>query len=98
MGSEATFATEDGGKVTATVSAFDDDDEDYSDMPNLVPLKRTSTAATTTTSTSSGAAPKKPKLKGNTANVGANISSSLKSKKRKNDHHDRKGFNKKSKH
>lgn len=91
LGSEAVFATEDGGKVTATVSTFDDLEDDEP-MPGLIPVSKS-----TTSSLSGGAIPKKPKLKGNTSAV--NISSSLKSKKRKNDHQrDRKGFNKKSKH
>lgn len=95
VGSEATYATEDGGKVTATVSTFDD--EDYEDLPALIPIPSSRPAPSSSSGSSSaskGALPKKPKLRGNTATSG-NISSSLKSKKRKNDHGDRKGFQKK---
>lgn len=92
VGSEAVFATEDGGKVTATVSSFDD--EDFEDLPALIPIPSSRPVASSSSTTSKGALPKKPKLRGNTATSG-NISSSLTSKKRRNDHGDRKGFQKK---
>lgn len=91
IGTKLTFATEDGGKVTAEVMKFEDsDDEDYP-MPGLIPVKKLHRGP--------GAANiQKPKLRGNTSG-GSNVSSSLSSKKRKNDHRgDRKGFQKKSKH
>lgn len=95
VGSKAEFETEDGGKVTATISSFNDDDSDNAansdsdseEMPGLIPVSQLNAKT---------GGLKKPKLKGNTSSN--NLSSSLKSKKRKHDQGDRKGFHKKSKH
>jgi len=97
LGSKAEYDTEDGGKVTATVSAFNDEDgdnaakessdSDLEEMPGLIPVSQPNQHA--------GGGLKKPKLKGNTSSV--NLSSSLKSKKRKHDLHDHKGSHKKFK-
>lgn len=94
VGSKAEYETEDGGKVTATVSSFNDDGDDGNgsasdseEMPGLIPVSQLH---------SKNGPLKKPKLKGNTSSV--NLSSSLKTKKRKHDQNDRKGFHKKAKH
>lgn len=88
VGTKVMYDAEDGGKVTALVSTFDDDSDDE-EMPGLIPVSELKKKAPSTI-------PTKPKLKGNTSS--SNVSSSLSSKKRKHHHADRKGFNKKFKH
>jgi ribosomal RNA-processing protein 17 len=88
IGTKVMYEAEDGGKVTALVSAFDDD-SDSEEMPGLIPVSELAKKKP-------NAVPNKPKLKGNTSS--GNVSSSLSSKKRKHNFADRKGFHKKSKH
>lgn len=88
IGSKAEYETEEGGRVTTMISAFDNgENSDNEEMPGLIPLADLPRP--------SQVIPPKPKLRGNTTKLVPDLKSS---KKRKGlDNKDRKGSHKKQK-